>query len=140
MDLSMARVALLVFPLLLNCLPAESVSAEDRNVYPGTSTDKRVAACGVIVSEGEIARIEPYLEGLADLEGRLELKVTKRSPSGQSQSRQAASFTGGRVKTTTISINGPAELAITLSVTDRSGKTLCAMRRSIMLGSIPLKI
>jgi hypothetical protein len=140
MHLSMTRTALLALPALLSGLLAESVSAEDRTIYPGTSTDRRVAACGIIVSGEDVARIEPFLDGAGDIEGRLELDVTKRSASGQSRSRQAAAFADGRLGTTIVSMNGPAELAIVLSVTDRSGKTLCTMRRSITLGGIALKI
>ncbi len=140
MSLFKTRTVLLVSSILLGGLPVGAVSAEDRQVYPGTPADERVASCGITVSGGEISRIEPFLEGRGDLQGRLELDVTKRSPAGQSQSRQAGNFINGRLGTTIISMEGPAELAIVLSVKDRSGKTLCAMRRSITLGSIPLKI
>ncbi|MBW9090098.1 hypothetical protein JNB91_20020 [Rhizobium wenxiniae] len=140
MSLFKTRVVLLISSMLLGGLPVGGVSAEDRQIYPGTPADERVASCGIIVSGDEIARIEPFVEADGDLAGRLELDVTKRSPSGQSQSRQAANFVNGRLGTTMISMEGPAEVAIVLSVKDRSGKTLCAMRRSIVLGSIPLKI
>jgi hypothetical protein len=140
MHLSMSRFALLVVSVLTGSLLVETALAETRTIYPGTSTDERVARCGITVSGDETARIEPFLDGHSGLEGRLELEVTKRSPSGQSQSRQASQFFGGRLGTTIISMERPAEVAIMLSVTDRSGKTLCAMRRSIKLGSIPLKI
>lgn len=140
MSLFKSRTVLLVSSILLGGLPAGTVSAEDKQVYPGTPADERVASCGITVSGGEIVRIEPFLEGRDDLQGRLELDVTKQSPAGQSQSRQAGNFVNGRLRTTIISMEGPAELAIVLSVKDRSGKTLCAMRRSITLGSIPLKI
>ncbi len=140
MSLCKTRIVLLISSMLLGGLPVGAGSAEDRQVYPGTSADERVASCGVIVSGDAVARIEPFVEVDGDLAGRLELDVTKRSPSGQSQSRQAANFVNGSLGTTMISMEGPAEVAIVLSVKDRSGKTLCAMRRSIVLGSIPLKI
>lgn len=140
MSFSMTRTALLASPFILSGLLAEAVSAENRQVFPGASSDERVANCGITVSGEGIARIEPYLEGRRDLQGRLELDVTKRSLSGQSQSRQVGNFENGRLGTTIISMQGPAELAIVLSVKDRSGKTLCEMRRSIVLGGIPLKI
>ncbi len=140
MSLFKTRIVLLISSMLLCGLPVGAVSAEDRQIYAGTPADERVASCGIIVSGDGIARIEPFVEADGDLAGRLELDVTKRSPSGQSQSRQAANFVNGRLGTTMISMEGPAEVAIVLSVKDRSGKTLCAMRRSIVLGSIPLKI
>ncbi len=139
MSLFKTRTVLLVSSILLGGLLVGAVSAEDRQVYSGTPSDERVARCGVTVSEGEIVRIEPFLEGQEDLAGRMELDVTKRSPSGQSQSRQVGNFDNGKLGATIISMERPAEVAIVLSVKDRSGMTLCAMRRSIVLGSIPLK-
>ncbi|MCK8780052.1 hypothetical protein M0654_08660 [Rhizobium sp. NTR19] len=140
MSLSRTPIVLLVSTILLGGLSVRAVSAEDRQVYPGIPADDRVASCGITVSRGQIARIEPFLEGRGDLAGSLKLDVTKRSPAGQSQSRQVGNFVNGRLGRTIVSMEGPAELAIVLSVKDRSGKTLCALRRSITLGSIPLKI
>ena len=140
MSLFKTRTVLLVSFIFLGGLSVGAVSDEDSQVYAGTPADERVASCGITVWGDKVARIEPFLEGRGDLQGRLELDVTKRSPAGQSQSRQASNFANGRLGTTIISMEGPAELAIVLSVKDRTGKTLCAMRRSITLGSIPLKI
>jgi len=140
MDQSISRFALLIACVISSSLPAGTASAETQTVYLGTITDDRVERCGVNVSSDQIARIQPFFSGQEDLDGQLEIRVTKRDPSGQSLSRQASSFVGGKLGMTTISILGPAEAAIVLSVTDRSGETLCAMRRSIVLGSIPLKI
>jgi hypothetical protein len=134
------RTARLAIPILLLCSPGGKASAEGREVYPGTPKDERVAGCGVIISEGAIFRIEPFLDGRDDLEGHLVLDVARQSASGQSRSRQASGLSNGTIGAMTISMEGPAEVAITLSVTDRSGMTLCEMRRSITLGSIPTKI
>lgn len=140
MSFLLTRIALLVSPMLLSSLLAGAALAEDPKVYPGAPADERVARCGITVSGNEIARIAPFLEGRVDLEGRLELEVMKRGPAGQSRSRQAGNFAKGRLGTMMMTMEGPAELAIVLSVKDRSGKTLCSMRRSIVLGSISFKI
>jgi hypothetical protein len=140
MHRSMTLTALVTIYVLTSVLLVEKALAEIRTVYPATYIDQRVARCGITVSGDEIGRIEPFLDGHSDLMGRLEFDVTKRSPFGQSQSRQAVSFSGGKLRTAMISMEGPAEMDIVLSVKDRSGKTLCAMRRSIILGSIPFQI
>jgi hypothetical protein len=134
------RTAPLATTILLLCLLGGGASAEDRKIYPGASVDERVANCGVIVTEEMNARIEPFLESRGDLEGRVVLEVSKQSASGESRSHQASDFSNGKPVTMTISIDRPAEAMIALSVTDRSGKTLCKMRRAITLGETPMKI
>ncbi|TDK29683.1 hypothetical protein E2F50_22355 [Rhizobium deserti] len=140
MYLWISRLTLLIVSILTSSLLAEPASAKTGIDYLGTSTDDRVQRCGITLSGDEIVWIEPFLDSDSDIEGRLELEVTERNPSGKSQSRHASNFVGGRLGTTIIAMNRPDEVAVMLSVTDRSGKTLCAMRRSIMLGSVPLKI
>lgn len=137
----MVRIALLASSTVMGCLPAEATAAGgERTEYLGNPSDERVARCGIIVSGGETARFEPFFDGNGDLEGRLDLDVTKKSPSGHNRSHQSSRFWNGRIGTMIISMERPAEVAVELSATDRSGKTLCTMRRSIMIGRVSSKI
>lgn len=135
----MIQIALLASSTVVGCFPAEAAATGERTEYLGKPSDDRVARCGIIVSGGEIARIEPFLDGSGDLEGRLDLDVTKRSPLGHNRSHQSSRFRNGRIGTMIISMERPAEAAVELSAMDRSGKTLCTMRRSIMIGSVSSK-
>ena len=136
----MVQIALLASSTVVGCLPAEAAATGERTVYLGTPSDDRVARCGIIVSGREIARIEPFVDGSGDLEGQLDLDVTKKSPSGHNRSHQSSRFWNGRIGMMIISIERPAEVAVELSATDRSGKTLCTMRHSIAIGSVSSKI
>lgn len=135
----MNRTALLV-SVFSTVLSAKGASAETSAVYPGIVTDERVAKCGVIVSGDEVTRIEPFVEGRNDLEGRLVLDVIKESASGKSQSKQEHAFANGVLGRVSVSTERPAKVTVEMIVTDRSGKALCELRRSMTFESAPTKI
>lgn len=126
--------------MLFSSLIIHPVFAQDDQIFFGTSQDQRVARCGVRITGSEVAQIEPILEGQADLDGSVVLDVIKQSASGSSQSRQATQFHAGRLGRVRVSIDRPAQATIAMTVIDRSGKTLCEMRKAIRLERFPTKI
>lgn len=133
------RKALLV-PFFLNALFADGAIAQSSDTYLGTVTDERVTRCGILVNADDMIRIEPFLEGRKDLQGRVVLDVIKDSAAGKSQSRQASGFANGAAGKILASTGRPSDVTVVLTVTDRSGKALCEMRRSMKFDAAPTKI
>lgn len=138
MHLKINRTAALL-SIFLTTLFAEKAIADNNEVYPGAVTDERVAECGVIVSRDEVMRIEPFLKGRGDLEGRLVLNVNRQSASGTSLSSQTSMFADGTLGRMISSFERSSDLTVEMIVMDRSGKVLCELRRS-MFGSASTKI
>lgn len=85
-------------------------------------------------------RVEPFLVGRDDLEGRLVLNVQKMVESGTSQSSQTSMFANGTLGRIISSFDRSSDVTVEMIVKDRSGKALCELRRSIMFGSAATKI
>ncbi|WP_296038705.1 curli-like amyloid fiber formation chaperone CsgH [uncultured Agrobacterium sp.] len=109
-------------------------------MYRGAVADERVAECGIIVSRDEIMRIEPFLVGRDDLEGRLVLNVQKKGATGTSRSSQTSMFANGTLGRIISSFEQSSAVTVEMIVTDRFGKALCELRRSIIFGSAATKI
>ena len=129
---------------LANCILAmlltSGATAGNGEVYRGAVADERVGECGIIVSRDEIMRVEPFLVGRDDLEGRLVLNVQKKGTSGTSQSSQTSMFANGTLGRISSAFERSSDVTVEMIVTDQSGKTLCELRRSMVSGSAATKI
>lgn len=134
----MSRTVLAIF--ILERLFTSAATAGNAEVHTGAVTDDRVAQCGIVVSREETMRIEPFLVGRDDLEGRLVLNVHKRGASGTSQSSQTSMFTNGTLGRISFSFDRSSDVTVEMIVMDRSGKALCELRRLMMFGGPATKI
>lgn len=125
---------------VLATLLTSGASAGNGEMYRGAVADDRVAECGIIVSRDETTRIEPFLVGHDDLEGRLVLNVQKKGISGTSQLSQTSMFANGTLGRVSSAFERSSDLTVEMIVTDRSGKILCEMPRSMVAGSAAKKI
>lgn len=124
---------------ILALLTAGGVSMNGRTIK-GEILDPRITACGVVVEEGAMATLRPFIEAPADLEGTYRLMVAKRSASGTSTSSQANPFRAGTLGTPVISIDRPSTARIELEVKTRDGQSLCRLSRELKLGDETIEL
>lgn len=118
---------------ILALLAAGGASMNGRTIN-GETLDPRVTACGVVVEEGAIARLRPFIEASAELAGTFRLVVVKRSASGTSTSSQSNAFRAGTLGTFFVGIDRPSTARIELDVKANDGRPLCRLSRELKLG------
>lgn len=108
-------------------LATSSVASMSDRTISGEILDTGIAACGVRVTDGDMASLRPFIEATANVSGTLRLDITKKSKSGTSSSSQSLSFSGGNVGNSIFFVDSPAEISIRMNVDDADGKPLCRL-------------
>lgn len=114
--------------------------AQEQRIVRGQVLDTRVGFCGLRVSGTERMQIEPVIDAHDDLEGTVELDVTRVSVSGQNRSRQTSGFSRAHPARLVVQVEQPADLDLVLLVTDMSGKLVCEVRQSLSINHLLFKI
>jgi hypothetical protein len=127
----MVRLGFVLFALLSPTIASEA-SMNDR-IVSGTIIDQRITACGVMVSAGRMGSLRPFIEASSNLSGNVRFSLSKRSPSGTSQTSQSWNFNGGTLGSSEIGIDLPAELSLSFEVTDEAGAPLCRLEQQLRL-------
>lgn len=110
-----------------------SVASMSDRTISGEILDPRVTACGVSVTDGDMASLRPFIEATANVSGTLRINMTKKSPSGTSNSNQSTSFSGGSMGNSIFFVDSPSEISIRMHVDDADGKPLCRLDATTVL-------
>ena len=111
---------------------AGATSMNDRTIH-GTAQDKRVARCGIHISDGKMLKLVPFIEFAEAFDGIVTVKVTTISSSGSNTTHQSNSFKAGKLPVSQIWLDRRSRLSMSMDVKDDQGRPVCSLNETIDL-------
>lgn len=118
---------------ILRLLDADGASMDGRTIL-GDILDARVSTCGIVVEDGAMARIRPFIETSADVTGVLAVEVIKRSSSGTSATSQSNVVQRRKSQGNVVMVDSPSVVTVKMNATAVDGTTLCRLAQDLKFG------